>query len=214
MSVQHAASLSRKVLSRLNRTPGFWLVHSAACQVAAYVAIGRVFDKTSKYNIDALLNTFESNQAIFSKVALGARKSAEHPSPPPWVSNYINQAYYPTRSDIRYLKKRVLTYRAIYDRAFKPARNKYIAHREKVGHSSASALFSRGKVRELWRLSTFLLSLHEALWQLLNNGRKPILRTVRYSVKAIYDSANQGSSPHEYIVGQTKQLVASLQSSA
>jgi len=212
MSVQHAASKSRKLLNRLNRTPGFWLVHGAACQAAAYVALGRVFDKTSKYNIGALLDAYEASQATFSRSALATRKRDGQLADPSWLPDYLDRAYYPTKSDAQYLRRRVETYRAIFDRAIKPARNKYLAHRERVGHVPVQALFSRGMVRDIWRLSTFLLALHEALWQLFHNGRKPVLRKVRYSVKTIYDSESQGTSPHEYITGQTKKLLKFLAS--
>ncbi len=38
MAVQHAASKSRKLNNRLNKTPTIWLTHGAACQTAAYVS--------------------------------------------------------------------------------------------------------------------------------------------------------------------------------
>lgn len=211
MSVQHAASKSKRLLNRLNGAPGFWLVHAAACQVAGYVALGRVFDKTSKFNIGALLDAYEANQPLFGRSALAERKREGKGLDPPWLADYLDRAYYPNKADARYLRRRVSEYRELYERAIKPARNKYVAHRERVGHARVHALFSRAKVRELWRLSTFLLSLHEALWQLLHNGRKPVLHVTRYSVKVIYDAADQRTAPHEYITGQTKKLMTFLE---
>lgn len=207
MAVQHAASKSQKLLSRLNRTPEFWLVHAAACQGAAYVALGRVFDTKSRFNIDRLMDSFDANQAVFSRPALAARKRDGQSGDPPWLADYLDRAYYPKPSDARYLRDRVSHYREIYDRAIKPARHKYLAHREHVDHARVQGLFARGTVRELWRMVTFLVAFHEALWQLLHNGRKPTVRTARYSVKSIYDSESQSSSPHEYITRQTKKLM-------
>ena len=65
MAVQHAASKSKKLLSRLNMSPRFWLAHAAASQEAAYIALGRVFDTKSKYNVNALLDAFEANLSLF-----------------------------------------------------------------------------------------------------------------------------------------------------
>ena len=211
MAVQHAASKSQTLLSRLNMTPRFWLAHTAGMQAAAYVSLGRVFDTTSRYNIDALLNTFEANLALFSRESLADRKRDGQPKDPPWLQGYLQKAHYPTTKDVARLRANVAAYRAIYDRAVKPARHKYIAHREKQEHTAVQALFSGGKVRELWRLVTFLYALHTALWEQYHNGRKPILRPLRYSVKAIYDAEYQSSAPHEAVIADTKKLMQFLE---
>ena len=49
------------------------------------------------------------------------------------------------------------------------------------------ALFAKTNVRELQRLCVFFQRLHEALWQLYNNGRKPVLQPMRHSVKRMRD---------------------------
>lgn len=213
MAVQHAASKSKKLLERLNMTPTFWLTHTAGMQVAAYVAIGRVFDTKSPYNINALLNAFENSLSEFSREALATRKRDGRLNDPEWLAEYLERAHYPNMRDVERLRSKVAEYREIYDRAVKPARHKYIAHREKKDHEEVQALFAGGKVRELWRMVTFLYALHEALLQQYQNGRKPVLRPIRYSVKAIYDSKDQGrSGPHERIIAQTRTLMEFIQS--
>ena len=47
------------------------------------------------------------------------------------------------------------------------------------------ALFGKTNIGELQKLLIFLRRLHEALWQLFHNGRKPTLQPARYSVKRI-----------------------------
>lgn len=208
MAVQHAASRSQKLLNRLNMTPSFWLTHQAGMQVAAYVTIGRVFDTTSKYNINALLDSFEANPHEFSREALAARKREGRTEEPDWLAEYIEKAHYPDKRDIARLQAKVLEYREIFDRAVKPARHKYIAHREKRDRAEVQALFAAGKVRELWRLVTFLYAMYNALWEQYYNGRKPVLRPTRYSVRAIYGSRSQGrSGPHETIISETRKLM-------
>ena len=207
MAVQHAASMSEKLLSRLNMSPRFWLAHAAASQEAAYVALGRVFDTTSKYNINALLDAFESNLSLFQLPALATRKRDGKATDPPWLKEYLAKAYYPTAKDAARLRAKVADYRAIYERAIKPARHKYIAHREKEEPSDVQALFAGGKVHELWRMVTFLHVLHTALWEQYHNGRKPVLRARRFSVKTIYDAKSQSSAPHEAVIADTKKLM-------
>lgn len=211
MAVQHAASKSSRLLNRLNRTPRFWLTHGAACQEAAYLTLGRVFDTKSDFNVDALLNAFESNLLSFSREALSQRKRDGKAEEPSWLPEYLASAYYPTVKDVARLRLKVAEYRAVYDRAVKPARHKYIAHREKVDHAEVQQLFGGGKVKELWRLVTFLYSLYECLWNQYHNGRKAVLRPGRYSVKAIFGSKHHGSAPHEAVVAETKELMAFIE---
>jgi hypothetical protein len=207
MAVQHAASKSRRLLDRLNRTPTFWSVSAGAFQTAAYISLGRIFDRKSRYNVDALLRAAEREIAIFQRNALAERKRDGKPTDPPWLKNYLDKAFYPTLRDLQRLRLKVDQHRAVYERIIKPARNKYIAHRERHGHAEMQQLFSRGKVRELWRLTTFLLQLNEVLWELLHNAKKPRFRPMRYSIRSIYDSKSSRSSRHEYIVHDVKKLM-------
>lgn len=102
-------------------------------------------------------------------------------------------------------------HRVIYERAIRPARNKYIAHREKEEHAEVEALFGRGTVRDLWRLTTFLHQLYEVLWQQLHNGHRPVFRSLRHSVRSIYDADYQRTSPHEHMVSDVKKLMQFLE---
>jgi len=214
MAVQHAASKSSKLLARLNDTPRFWQVHIAATQTATYVTLGRIFDTKSNYNVDALLNCFEKDLPLFSRNSLEARKSEGHPERPEWLDAYLNRAHYPTQDDVERLKGHVKRHREFYDRAVKPVRHKYLAHREKQEQSDVQELYSQGKVKEMWRTVTFLLALHEALLQQHMNGRKPILRPIRYSVKTMYENADDRTGPHEAIVKETRQLMERLRGDA
>lgn len=207
MTIQHAASLSKKLLYRLNNTPTFWITCNAALQSAAYIAIGRVFDRKSPYNLDALLTAMESNLTLFGRDALAARKREGQASDPLWLADYLKTAYYPSAADVKRLRKHAATYRKIYERAFMPVRHRYLAHRQAHGHENVQKLFAAGKVKEIWRLSTFLVRLHSALWNLLHNGRKPVLRPIRYSPKSIYTSKAERTGPHERIVRDTKKLM-------
>ena len=211
MAIQHAASKSPELLARLNLTPRFWLTHSAACQEAAYLTLGRVFDTKSDFNVNALLGTFASSLHEFSRPALAGRKREEHASDPAWLNEYLDKAHYPTSKDILRLQAKVDEFRAVYDRAVKPARNKYIAHREKVDHAEVQQLFAGGKVQEIGQLVTFLYALYTTCWEQYHNGRKPVLRPYRFSVKTIYDSKHPRSTPHESVVGETKRLMEFLE---
>jgi len=211
MAIQHAASKSKKLLSRLNRTPTFWIACNAAFQSAAYIALGRIFDLKSPYNVEALLYAMELELALFQKEALATRKRDGAAKDPAWLPEYLQRAYYPTKRDVERLRRKVAEYREIYDRAIMPVRHQYLAHRQAHDHEKVQALFGKGKVSEMWRLSTFLLRLHLSLRELLLNGRKPVLRPVRYSVRAMYDSQSNRTGSHEYMVRDVKSLMSFIE---
>lgn len=211
MAIEHAASKSPKLLNRLNHTPTFWIACGGAFQSAAYISLGRIFDVTSKYNVSALLDTLEANLHIFQHEALAERKRDGNTVDPPWLVEYLAKSYYPTTKDATHLRQKVDDYRVIYERAVKPARNKYLAHREKQEHSEVNALFGGGTIKDLWRLTTFLLQLHSVLWEMLHNGKKPIFRPIRYSVKTIFDAKTQRSQTHESIIHEVKKLMSFIE---
>lgn len=205
MSIQHAASKSKKLLNSLNNTPTFWIVCELALQSSAYISIHSIFNKKSTYNIHSLLDSMEQNLLIFQREALSQRKCeilTNHVD----LDDYLANAYYPTVRDVRRLRKLVAKYNAISDRAVSPVRNKYIAHRV-VTQRESQALYASGEIREFWRLTTFLLQLHDILWEQYHNSKKPIFRQTRYSVKSIYDANYQYSAPHESIVSDVKKLM-------
>ncbi|WP_424196177.1 transposase [Ampullimonas aquatilis] len=207
MAINHAASKSKVLLSKLNNTPLFWISCSAALQSSAYISLGRIFDTSSKYNISALLDAMEKNIEIFQSPALISRKKDGHLEDPPWLADYIQNAYYPTKKDVEKIRVKVAAYREIYDRAIKPVRHKYLAHREKQDRDEVNALYAAGKVEEIWKLTTFLLQLHKVLQELLINGRKPKFHPIRYSVKTIFDSNNHSGEMHERITKDVKKLM-------
>jgi AbiU2 len=75
--------------------------------------------------------------------------------------------------------------RKIYEANYRRLRNKVFAHKEISDAAEVSALFAGTNIREMERMLVFLLSFYEALWQLFFNGRKPVLRPLRYSVNRI-----------------------------
>jgi hypothetical protein len=210
LAIQHAASKSERLLDRLNDTPTFWLSVLAAFQTAAYISLGRIFDNKSRYNINRLISTAELNIALFTRAALAERKREGQATDPPWLTSYLDDAYYPNSSDFSRLKKKVAEHRLLYEKAVKPARDRYIAHRVEHGHEEMASLFGRGKIKDLWRLTMFLQQLHTVLWELFHNGKKPRFRRMRYSVAEMFRRPPVGDTAHEGIVRETQQLMQLL----
>ncbi len=186
----------------LNTAPLFWNTNLGALQTSTFVALGRVFDQQSKHNVDRLLKIAQSNPAIFSKAALGARKQKADRTASSWLAQYLQNAYVPKTGDFRRFRSLVRKHRGTYEARYRDLRSKVFAHKELSDGADVQALSAKTNVRELQRLLIFLLSLYDALWNLFVNGKRPVLRPRRYSVRRICDkpSAGRGTSLQERLI--------------
>ena len=100
----------------------------------------------------------------------------------------LQSAYVPKPGDFRRLRSNVRDRRRLYE-SKDPAgpSPQGFAHKVVTKPDSVAALFARTNIRELQRTLAFLGSLHEALWQLFFNGRRPSLRPRRYLVRRMRD---------------------------
>jgi len=185
LAVHAVAGEHKEVFRLLNRAPLFWNTALGALQASTFIALGRVFDQQSKHNVDRLLTIAQSNMAIFSKEALAGRKRRGSANADDWLHEFLLDVYVPNADDFRRLRRHVAKRRRVYEDNYRALRHQIFAHKEISAKEDVQALFSKTNVRELQQVLIFLGRLHEALWQLYHNGRKPILRPARYSVKRI-----------------------------
>jgi AbiU2 len=213
LTVHAVAAKNEAVYRLLNKAPLFWNTSLGALQTAAFIALGRVFDQNSTHNLDRLLRIAQDNPQIFSKGALGRRKQGTNPDPPEWLDDYLSDMYEPTPQDFRRLRGHVRKWRKIYVSNYRDLRHKLFAHKEVSDRAEIDALFAKTNIRELQRMFAFLGSLHEALWHLFFNGRKPVLRPQRYSVKRIRDlpsPARRINAVQERIIHEAEQCLVAL----
>lgn len=177
-----------KVRNLLDDSALFWNTALYALRAQTFIALNIIFDqdRKSKHNIDKLLRTAQENAHIFSKFELGRRKKRASPgSWRDWLRDYLNDAYTPTPDDFRRFRRHVKKWRRIYETNYRPIRNSVFAHRSLSGHAEADPLWAKTNIREMQVLLRFLRQLHDAFWELLHNGRKPVLRPQRYSARSM-----------------------------
>ena len=76
----------------LNTAALFWNTNLAALQLSAFIVLGRIFDQSSKHNVDRVLKIAQDNLNIFSKAELGRRKQGASATPPDWLGRlFIDQ---------------------------------------------------------------------------------------------------------------------------
>jgi hypothetical protein len=191
----------------------FWRTNLRGLQVEVFMALGRMFDQRSEHNVDTVLRLAQQAPEVFSREELGWRKQRDGSGSFEWLDDYLSRAHEPTPDDWRRLRRHVNKWRMVYQAKIKPVRDKVFAHKEVIEAADINALFAQVDARELQRMFAFLRSLHEALWQLLFNGRKPVLRPEKYSVTRLLDApspAIEARAAHERVVQQAQEHLVAL----
>jgi hypothetical protein len=166
-----------EILRLLNEAPLFWKTTRHALLLAAFVALGRLFDQNSRHNLDRLLTTASEDLTLFSRAGLAKRRQAEGMGAAE-AATYVATAYEPTVADFRAFRRQVRGWRRTYEARYRDIRDKIFAHKELSDQTDTRPLFENTNIEEMKRLFAFLHALHTALWELLHNGRRPELREI------------------------------------
>ena len=207
----------KKTFREINKTPLFWNTTMGSLQTSFFIVLGRIFDQNSTYNIDRLIKIAQENRDIFSKKALAKRKKKDSQNADEWLDDYLKDVYEPKAKDFRELRKKVKEFRKIYETNYRGIRHKIYAHKEVSDAEEVQKLFSKTNIRELQRVFVFVNALYEALWQLLYNGRKPVLRRMRYSVRSMVRDRKpewQSQTVQERLVGEVSDFLKALTTNA
>jgi len=182
----HACAKANSSIRRgVNERALFWNTTLGAFQTSLFLVLGRIFDLNPKsHTLERLLREATNNPSIFSRGALAQRKSKQSPGAT-WIKDYAREAYVPSDSDFTRLRRYAGVRRATYQRVYQKIRHKVFAHSGISSRTQSDALFANTNVHELQRLVLSLGELHEALWQLYVNGRKPVFRRPTYTISAL-----------------------------
>lgn len=200
LAIHELARRNGRVFHLLNRQALFWNTIASALQTSALITLGRIFDPDQRtHNVSRLIALASSNLGIFSRSALAVRLPLVDPS------TLDRMVYEPSGRDFRALRHQVQKHRLLYDKNVRDIRRKMLAHKEVVERDEVDALLSVTLVREIQRIVVFLISLHESLNGLFQNGLKPRLRSRRYSVgrlRGLPQLAGRSFDVHERMVGE------------
>jgi|SoiMethySBSTD1v2_1073268.scaffolds.fasta_scaffold102858_2 hypothetical protein len=205
LAVHAAIGDDENVHAVLDDAAVFWNTVLYSLQASTFIALNRIFDQDSKskHNINKLLRMAQDNAHMFTKLELGRRKKAASPNWRKWLRDYMRDAHQSTPEDFRRLRKHVRKWRRVYEVKYRPIRHNIYAHRGLFGGSESDILWGNTNIREMQLLLRFLRQLHEALWELFHNGRKPTLRPQRYAVKRMRDqpsATGRANDVHERMV--------------
>jgi hypothetical protein len=206
LAIRETAARDEAVLRFLDTASLFWLTTEHALLLAAFVALGRVFDQASRHNVNRLLMIGADDLSLFSKPNLARRKREEGLTPTD-AAAYVSNAYEPTSKDFRGLRKSVAKQRKIYETRYRDIRDKIFAHKEISHPDDTNALFKKTKIEEMKALFAFLHALHEALWELLFNGREPTLKIGDFVLPPAPKISGQSQNPGEEIAHEIAEFL-------
>jgi AbiU2 len=175
LSLQSVPGSNPAVLSRLNDTPMFWITTRHALLLAAFVALGRIFDQDARsiHNINKLMRSVSDNIALFTRAGLDQRKIADGLAATV-AAEYVKGKYDLTTDDVRGMRKAVAHWRGIYEARYRDIRHGAFAHKG-LSRADTDLLMAKTNIEEMKSMFGFLHSLHLSLWELYFNGRKPDL---------------------------------------
>src|SRR5262249_40859532 len=148
--------------------------------------------------IDRLLTIASKDLSVYSRKALANRRRTSDLTAEK-IDAFVSGAFEPKAEDFRAIRKQVGAQRKIYKVRYQDVRDKVFAHNEVGGIEEANQLRAKTSADELKSLLEFLSEVHEAIWQLLQNGRKPELRNRPFLLKPIPASPGTPMRPGERI---------------
>jgi hypothetical protein len=183
LSVRSLAASDEDVLANMNTAPLFWKTTHHAMLVAAFVALGRIFDQDPKsdHNVDKLTRALSTGQTsgLFSKASLAQRKIAAGLTPAQAVA-YAEDKHELTSDDVRDIRRQVAQWRKVYDDRYRDVRHMVFAHKRRV--ATVAAALAKTNIEEMKDLLGFLSGLYAALDQLYLNGRQPIVNVRKFEL--------------------------------
>ena len=209
LQIRTEVATDGQLLDRINDTPLFWGTTHHALLVAAFVALGRVFDQGSRHNVDALLRLGSKHLNIFTRAALKERRIREGDQSE-FAAAYVSDKYEPTAKDFRELRAEVDKHRKIYVARFRNVRDKIYAHKELPDLDVMNALLAKATLNELKAIFGFLHALHEAFWELLHNGRRPILCLPDFELPPMPATCGRNQTPGEMVAREAAKFFAAL----
>lgn len=171
--VNSVASADKEILAALNRTPSSWNVFLHSLQTTTFISLGRIFDSNGgSFSVHGLARYCSKNIHEFDQSSLKTRKIEGYDKEPEWLEGYLNSAYYPNKGDIKRLKEKISGYREIYEKKYKPIRNKVMAHKDFSKIGKDGELFEETNITELERIISFLNQVKLGVQEQYYNGRK------------------------------------------
>lgn len=169
--INNLAAEDNEILRALNQNALFWNIAMHSLQCTFFISLGRIFDTDSKaFSVHKLLKKCIEDIRAFSKDSLRKRKIGAGPEPD-WISEYMKNAYEPSKKDFQYLRGEVSKKHKEYEQIYKPIRHKVFAHADLKAITDKQYFFAQTSIDGTEEILAFLYQIEMIIFQLLYNGR-------------------------------------------
>ena len=212
-STINESSKQPKVVNAIQLTPGFWVCARRALEDQAIVAVGKIFGHrgANPTNLDRFFEVLRSSRStVFSKAALAARKRRMASLSDKHFADFMRSARAITEQDINRLHTISKRHRRTYETQFAAIRNRHIAHFDLMTAAERNEMFAKTHIPDLEKLIAFLNQFREAVRGMYYDGRKPVLRRMRWSVRSLVAKKVRELSripDHEFAVVETRKAM-------
>ncbi len=162
----------RDVLDEMNRNSQYWIVAHHAMIMSTFIAIGRIFDDKSKFNLGRLKHVVARDPSLFSLLALRDRKAL---LPGVDADEYIKDRHELTPAHMAAIGDEIDRWQAVYGDRYKAIRHQF-AHKKFTDVAAVNQLLAKTDVEEMKSMFSFLNALHLTVWELWTNGLEPVVR--------------------------------------
>lgn len=182
-SINAVALKDSAIHAGMNKEAMSWNAITYSLQTTSLITLGRIFDTDhGALSVHSFLNKCLSGIDQFGPEHLRRRKlSLMNGSPEPWLDAYIADAEFPSKNDIRELKRAARQYQKQYETIYKPIRNRVIAHKEMAIIDNTDALFARTRIGDIQKTLEFLYQLSQVIFQFLHNGSRTKLSDFHFN---------------------------------
>lgn len=209
LSVRTLAASSPHVLRTINENALFWITAEHSMLLAAFAALGRIFDQDSKHNLDRLMGLASRDLAIFSLDALRARKEASQITAAQ-AAEFVIGRHALTLDDVKLLRKQIDVRRRIYENRYRDIRHKVFAHKATADITEINAMFAKTNIEEMKSLFGFLHALYGALCEAFHNGRKPDVTPYQFILSSEPPPRHIALAPGERIFREGHAVLRSM----
>ncbi len=157
----------------------FWRATTYGLQTGFFIALGRIFDKSSDaYSIEDVVEQTIEHPGFFAKSELRKRLReaqkiyGDQPDTEALATRIAN-AWEPRRKDLEILRAELEPHIKKFKEVYEPIRHKHFAHRAKVPEATITALFSNAFISEIADLLRFAYGLIRGIGEMAINATPP-----------------------------------------
>ena len=183
LTIHRLAAEDPLIFDKYDRFAEFWNLNSYSLQTTFFVTFGRIFDtRRDVYSVHKVVDDMIHSPFLFSRSALRARKrkmSGISGDDPPWLVEYVDNAWEPVQTDLAGLRVALAPSYAKFKAIYQPIRHQVFAHRSIQDQKAIGALFEKTLIADVEEVLRFLHTLFWTIWEMAWNAKTPDLKDFR-----------------------------------